>query len=67
MKEEDKKLLREHLFITVYAQMICIIDLTDDDAITATNTIVDSVLKGDGEDIQEITIKLITELLNKNK
>ena len=64
MKEEDKNLIREHLFLVTYAQMICNVDVTDEFATMVTNKIVDAVLANTGETQAEITQRIINEVLN---
>ena len=64
MSEIDKNLLREHLFLIVYAQMICLVEATDEYATKATNMIISSILEDTGETIEEITNRVINQLLN---
>jgi hypothetical protein len=63
MKEEDKNLIREHLFLITYAQMICNREFTDEFATTATNKIIDAVLANTGETQEELTERIINEVI----
>ena len=65
MSEADRKLMKEHLFLTVYAQLICIVSVSDEYATVVTNKIVDSLLEDTGETVEEITRRIINELSNE--